>query len=241
MITILPDSPAQKHGLVDLGHLSEAAREGLAKDAKPRIMAARSPRSHVMRLARPQMRAFTIVELLAVILIMAILMVVAMKALKVDPTQAACSQIAAQLRMARDHAIAKRMYVEVAVYKTLDASTGQKYNAMSTYQASALTADNLNLSPISTPTASAAISYLPSSAWVVSSSSTAFRVIFKPNGSLGYNDFYKSSDAGPFSLHTDINQITAPGAASINIGASGIDGSKTLYLNKFTGKASFWQ
>ena len=200
-----------------------------------------------MRLARPQMRAFTIVELLAVILIMAILMVVAMKALKVDPTQAACSQIAAQLRMARDHAIAKRMYVEVAVYKTKDVTTGQDYNAMTTYQGSTISGDNLSLSVVP----SAAVSYLPSSAWVVSATSTAFRVIFKPNGSLAYTDFYKSSDLGPFIAHDDpslvtainpklINQITTSGSTSLNIGASGVEGSKTLTLNRFTGKASFW-
>ena len=194
-----------------------------------------------MRLARPQMRAFTIVELLAVILIMAILMAVAMKALKVDPTQAACSQIAAQLRMARDHAIAKRMYVEVAVYKSQDVTTGQFYNAMSTYQSGGM-ADANNLSP--NPTASAAISYLPSSAWVVGSSSTAFRVIFKPNGSLAYTDYYRKSTAANTNTRSEIEAIVTtsgtPPTSSIDIGADGVTGSKTLYLNMFTGKASFW-
>jgi prepilin-type N-terminal cleavage/methylation domain-containing protein len=193
-----------------------------------------------MRLARPQMRAFTIVELLAVIMIMAILMAVAMKALKVDPTQAACSQIAAQLRMARDHAIAKRMYVEVAVYKTLDASTGQLFNAMSTYQSGGM-ADANNLSP--NPTPSAAISYIPSSAWVVSPPSTGFRIIFKPNGSISYgNQYYKKTSVVSISTRAEIEAIMDAGNTSeVAIGATGVDGSKSLYLNSFTGKASFWK
>ena len=177
-----------------------------------------------MRLARPQMRAFTIVELLAVIMIMAILMAVAMKALKVDPTQAACSQIAAQLRMARDHAIAKRMYVEVAVYRT-----GDNF-AMTTYQSS----DAANFTAYA-----AAVSFLPSSAMLNGASTNSVKVIFKPNGSL-LSD-YKTGSAAVSSRAniTAINTATAT-TTPITIGAIGIDGSKPLTLNKFTGKASFW-
>ncbi len=183
-----------------------------------------------MRLARPQMRAFTIVELLAVIMIMAILMAVAMKALKVDPTQAACSQIAAQLRMARDHAIAKRKYVEVAVYRD-----SNKYMAMTTYQGDALSGDNLSLSVVP----SAAVSYIPSSAWVGASTGQAIRVMFKPNGSLAY-DGYKSSTTTSINSRSEIEAITTTASTSLSIGASGVEGAKTLKLNKFTGKASFW-
>jgi prepilin-type N-terminal cleavage/methylation domain-containing protein len=176
------------------------------------------------------MRAFTIVELLAVIMIMAILMAVGMKALKVDPTQAACSQIAAQLRMARDHAIAKRAYVEVAVYR--DTS---KNLVMTTYQCT-------DIGGVSTPAAQ--ISYLPISATINSSSSGSIKVTFKQNGSL-YNNDYKTGSA-EIATRAQINQISVSAIVSnvlqpIAIGAQGVEGAKNLYLNVFTGKASFWE